>query len=60
MNKIITILTIALLTTIVNAQEKNQKPTTNPVAQKQADTSQVKRPKPTQAQPIPQKEEDKS
>ena len=40
-------------------KKKNQKPTTNPVAQKQADTSQVKKPKPTQALPIPQKEEDK-
>jgi hypothetical protein len=40
-------------------KKKNQKPTTNPVAQKQADTSQTKRPKPTQAPPTPQKEEDK-
>jgi hypothetical protein len=40
-------------------KKKNQKPTTNLVVQKQADTSQVKKPKPTQAPPIPQKEEDK-
>jgi hypothetical protein len=37
-------------------KKKNQKPITNLVAQKQADTSQVKKPKPTQAQTIPQKE----
>ena len=41
-------------------KKKNQKPITNLVAQKQADTSQVKKPKPTQAPPTPQKEEDKS
>ena len=40
-------------------KKKNQKPTLNPAAQKPADTSLVKKPKPTQAQPIPQKEEDK-
>jgi hypothetical protein len=39
-------------------KKKNQKPTTNPVAQKQADTSQTKKPKPTQAPPTRQKEED--
>ena len=40
-------------------KKKNQKPTTNLVAQKQANTSQTKKPKPTQAQPILLKEEDK-
>jgi hypothetical protein len=40
-------------------KKKNQKPTTNLVAQKQEDTSQVKNPKPTQAQPTLLKEEDK-
>lgn len=40
-------------------KKKNQKPTTNPVAQKQVDTLQKKKPKPTQAQPTPQKEDDK-
>jgi transposase len=39
-------------------KKKNQKPITNLVAQKQADTSQVKKPKPTQAQPTLLKEED--
>ena len=40
-------------------KKKNQKTTTNPVAQRQADTSLVKKPKPTQAQPILLKEEGK-
>lgn len=40
-------------------KKKNQKPTTNPVALKQADTSPTKKPKPTQAQPTLLKEEDK-
>lgn len=40
-------------------KKKNQKPTTNPEVQKQADTSQTKQPQPTQAQPTSQKEEDK-
>ncbi len=40
-------------------KKKNQKPTTNLVAQKQADTSQVKKPKPTQAPPTQLKEENK-
>jgi len=51
MNKIITIIAIALLTTTVNAQEKNQKHTTNPVAQKPGDTLHPEV-KPTEAQPI--------
>ena len=38
-------------------KKKNQKPTTNLVAQKQADTSPTKKPKPTQVLPTPQKEE---
>ena len=42
MNKIITIIAITLPTTTVKAQEKNQKPTTNRVAQKQADMSPAK------------------
>ena len=41
-------------------KKKNQKPTTNPVAQKQADTSPTKKPKPTQAPLTQQKEEDKT
>ena len=41
-------------------KKKNQKPTTNHLAQKQVDTSQTKKPKPTQAPPTPQKEEDKT
>lgn len=41
-------------------KKKNQKPTTNLVVQKQADTSLVKKPKPTQAPPILLKEEDKT
>jgi hypothetical protein len=40
-------------------KKKNQKPTTNPVAQKQADTLQINQPNRSQAQPIPQKEDDK-
>lgn len=40
-------------------KKKNQKSTTNLVVQKQADTSLVKKPKPTQVQPTLQKEEDK-
>jgi hypothetical protein len=40
-------------------KRKNQKPTTNHVVQKLADTSQAKKPKPTQALPTHQKEEDK-
>ncbi len=40
-------------------KKKNQKPTTNPVALKQADTSQTKKPKPTQAPHILLKEKDK-
>ena len=40
-------------------KKKNQKPTTNPVVQKQAGTSQTKKPKPTQVKPTLQKEEDK-
>ena len=39
--------------------KKNQKPTTNLVVQKQADTSLVKKPKPTQALPTLLKEENK-
>ena len=39
-------------------KKKNQKLTTNHVAQKQADTSPTKKPKPTQAPPTIQKEED--
>lgn len=39
--------------------KKNQKPTTNLVVQKQADTSPTKKPKPTQAPPTLLKEEDK-
>lgn len=41
-------------------KKKNQKPTTNHVVQKQVDTSLVKKPKPTQAPPILQKEKDKT
>ena len=41
-------------------KKKNQKPTTNHVAQKQADMSLTKKPKPTQAPLTPQKEEDKT
>lgn len=41
-------------------KKKNQKHTTNLVAQKQADTSQTNKPKPTLAQPILLKEEDKT
>ncbi len=37
---------------------KNQKPTTNPVAQKQADTLQINQLKQTQAPHILRKEED--
>ncbi len=40
-------------------KKKNQKPTTNHVVQKQVDTSPTKKPKPTQALPTSQKEEDK-
>ena len=40
-------------------KKKNQKPTPNHVAQKPADTSPTKKPKPTQAPPTRQKEEDK-
>ncbi len=40
-------------------KKKNQKPTTNPVAQKKADTSPTKKPKPTQAPPILKREQDK-
>lgn len=40
-------------------KKKNQKPTTNPVAQKQADTSQTKKPKPNPAQLTLPKEEGK-
>lgn len=39
-------------------KKKNQKPTTNPVALIQVDMSQTKKPKPTQAPPTQQKEED--
>lgn len=38
-------------------KKKNQKPTINLVAQKQADTSQTKKPKPNLVQLTPQKEE---
>ena len=41
-------------------KKKNQKPTINLVAQKLADTSQAKKPKPTLAQPTLQKEGDKT
>ncbi len=40
-------------------KKKNQKPTTNQVADKQADGSQTKKPNPTQATPLPQIVEDK-
>lgn len=40
-------------------KKKNQKPTTNHVVQKRVDTSQAKKPKPTQAPPTQQKEKDK-
>jgi|688.fasta_scaffold1061102_2 hypothetical protein len=39
-------------------KKKNQKPTTNHVVQKQVDTSQAKKPKPTQVPPTQQKEKD--
>ena len=39
-------------------KKKNQKPTTNPVVQKQVDTLQKKKLKPTQVLPTLQKEED--
>lgn len=41
-------------------KKKNQKPITNRVVQKQVDTSQAKKPKPTQAPHIPQIEKDKT
>ncbi len=40
-------------------KKKNQKPTTNHVAQKQVDTSQTKKPNLNLVQPTPQKEDDK-
>jgi hypothetical protein len=40
-------------------KKKNQKPTTNPVAQKQADTLQINQLKQTQTQLIPLKEKGK-
>lgn len=41
-------------------KKKNQKPTTNRVVQKQVDTSQAKKPKPTQVLHTPQKEKNKN
>lgn len=41
-------------------KKKNQRPTTNHVAQKQVDTSQTKKPNLNQVLPIPQKEDDKN
>lgn len=40
-------------------KKKNQKPTTNLVAQKQVDMSHPNKPKQIQVPPTPQKEEDK-
>ncbi|MCF8320976.1 MAG: PIN domain-containing protein [Flavobacterium sp.] len=41
-------------------KKKNQRPTTNHVAQKQVDTSQTKKPNLNQVLPIPQKKDDKN
>ena len=41
-------------------KKKNQKPTINHVVQKRVDTSQAKKPKPTQVPPTQQKEKDKT